>query len=235
MPGSQPENPGSLSNADKLVTDVFAFALYFLCFDPMLNWQMRHPGASAVLLMGLNIAAMWFGVFSFFSVYSDGGGLGRLVNSLSGFERAALGLSAFISCFAFLWWLVPFAAVNAMGVRETGIWLGALIYFLVFLATVAGSIQDPRGIELQKRSIFQWSSSIVISVFFFFAYVFLIMTLQQRPPAFLGAKVLGIICLVVFYLPLRFFLLLRPPAARSEYVLFLLVFGYLLYELSAKT
>jgi Mn2+/Fe2+ NRAMP family transporter len=122
-----------------------------------------------------------------------------------------------------------------MGVRETGIWLGALIYFLVFLATVAGSIQDPRGIELQKRSIFQWSSSIVISVFFFFAYVFLIMTLQQRPPAFLGAKVLGIICLVVFYLPLRFFLLLRPPAARSEYVLFLLVFGYLLYELSAKT
>jgi hypothetical protein len=199
-----------------------------------MQWQQQHLALSCTILMLLNIIAIGLGCYTFFSGYADMAALTKYRDSLSSFERAVLGLSAFISCLAFLWWLVPFAAVKKMGVKETGFIWGVVVYFITFMAVVAKSITDKKGIQIVRPVPLKAVNSTVIIVFFFFSYAFLVMALQHWKPGFLAAPYLAIICMFVFYLPLRFFLLLRPPFHKLEYVSFILSFGFLMLQLFAK-
>ncbi len=221
-------------NWNKFAPDLLLLLLYFFCFDPMMVWQQQHPAISCILLMLLNIMAVGLGCFTFFLAFADMETLVKYKNALTPFESAALGLSAFISCFAFFWWLVPFAAVKKMGVTDTGFILGAGAYFITFMAVVAGSINNEKGIKMAGSEVLKTITSAVTTIFFFFSYVFLSMAMQNWQPGFMAAPFLAILCLFVFYLPLRFFLLLRPPFSKLEYVSFMLSFGYLLYLLFVK-
>lgn len=205
--------------------------LYFFFLKPLMQWQLGHLSLSCTLLMLLNIAALALGCYSFFSGYADMEALKRYRDTLSPFESAALGLSAFISCLGFLWWLVPFGAIRKMGVAETGFIWGATLYFIVFIAVVAASINKKKEKIAVNAVITNIAAAAVSSLFFFFSYALLLVALRNWHPSWIGAPYLAIICLSVFYLPLRFFLLLRPPLHKLEYVGFILSFGLLLWEL----
>lgn len=221
-------------NWNKFVPDLILLLLYFFCLHPLMAWQQQHPALSCTLLMTLNIMAVGLGCFTFFTGFADMETLVKYRNTLTTFESSALGLSAFISCFAFFWWLVPFDAVKQMGVKETGFATGAGVYFLTFMAIVANSINNKKGIRIAYSVGLQIINSTVIIIFFFFSYAFLLMSIQNWQSSFISAPVLAIICLFVFYLPLRFFLLLRPPFSKLEYISFILSFGFLLFELFVK-
>jgi hypothetical protein len=214
-----------------IVPDIILLLLYFFYLHPLMAWQQQHPALSCTLLMLLNIAAVGLGSYIFFTAYADDDELVKYKNTLTTFEGSALGLSAFISCFAFCWWLVPFAAVKKMGVTDTGFILGAMVYFITYMAVVAGSVNNKKGIKMSHLPVLKTVNSAVTIIFFFFSYAFLLMTMHFWQPGFMAAPYLAIICLFIFYLPLRFFLLLRPPFHKLEYVSFILVFGFLIFEL----
>ena len=121
--------------------------------------------------------------------------------------------------------------VKKLGVNETGFILGAAAYFITFMGVVANSISNGKMLQLANSTTIKFTSAIVIAVFFFFSYVFLVMTFQHWQPSFMGASVLAMICLCVFYLPLRIFLLLRPPYQKLEFVSFVLVFAFMMFKL----
>lgn len=216
---------------NKFAPDLLLMLLYFFYFQPMMVWQQQHPALSCTLLMLLNIMAVGLGCFTFFTAFEDMEILTKYKNSLTSFESAALGLAAFISSFAFLWWLVPFAAVKKMGVTDTGFIIGAIVYFITFMGVVAGSINHKKGIKMAGSEAVKTISSIVTTIFFFFSYAFLSMAMQHWQPGFVAAPLLAILCLFAFYLPMRFFLLLRPPFSKLDYISFILSFGYLVLQL----
>jgi len=215
----------------KFVPDIVLIALYLFCLDPLMQWQQQHLALSCTILMMLNIVAVGLGCFTFFSLYADEALLTRYVRSLSSFEGAVIGLSTFISCLGFLWWLVPFAGVKKMGVPETGFILGASAYFITFMGVVANSISSKKGIQIAQSVPLKLLNNFVTVLFFFFSYAFLLLTLQHWKPGFMAASYLAISCLFVFYLPLRFFLLLRPPFHKLEYISFIISFGILMVRL----
>ncbi len=217
-----------------IVPDIILLLLYFFCLQPLMAWQQQHPALSCTLLMLLNIAAVGLGSYIFFTAYADDDELIKYKNTLTTFERSALGLSAFISCFAFCWWLVPFAAVKKMGVTDTGFILGAMVYFITYMAVVAGSVNNKSSKKMPYLPVLKTANSAVTIAFFFFSYAFLSMTMQFWQPGFMAAPYLAIISLFIFYLPLRFFLLLRPPFHKLEYVSFILSFGFLLFQLFVR-
>lgn len=221
------------SYRNKFIPDIILLLLYCFCLDPLVQWQQQHLLLSCTLLMLLNIAAVGLTCYSFFAAFANMELLTRYRNALSAFESAALGLSAFTSCLAFCWWLVPFAAVKAMGVEEPGFIWGALIYFICFMAVVANSISAKKD-SSSSPAWLPILTSIVTIVFFFFSYAFLLVTLPHWNPSFIATPYLAIACMFVFYLPLRFFLLLRPPFHRSAYVVFIISFGVLMYHLFVR-
>jgi hypothetical protein len=221
-------------NWDKFVPDLIILFLYFFCLDPLMEWQLQHLALSCTILMLLNIVALGLGCFTFFTAYADMDGLIKYRDSLSIFESAALGLSAFISCLAFFWWLVPFAAVKKMGVTDTGFLSGATGYFITFLVVMVGSINYKKGITITQSTAIKAANSAVTIFFFFFSYAFLLMALQHWNPTFIAAPYLAILCMFVFYLPLRFFLLFRPPFNKLEYISFILSFGFLMIGLFVR-
>jgi hypothetical protein len=224
-------NSGIKATWDKFIPDLVMLILYFVLLDRLMAWQLKHLALSCTLLMALNIAAMALGCFSFFTGFADTKGLTRYRDSLNVFESAVMGLSAFISCLGFFWWLVPFAAAKTMGVKETGFILGATVYFIGFMGVVVKSLDNKKGLSLTKRTLFKVVNSFITTIFFFFSYSFMLMTLPHWQPSFISAPYLAIICLVAFYLPTRFFLLLRPPFHQLEYASFILSFGFLLFKL----
>lgn len=221
-------------NWDKFVTDIILLILYFILLDPLMAWQLQHLALSCKILMLLNILAVGLGCYTFFTAYADTDAMVKYKNSLSPFESAVMGLSAFISCLAFFWWLVPFAAVKKMGVTETGFILGATAYFLTFMGVVAGSVNDKKVNNISQSKLLKLCNTTVLIAFFFFSYAFLLMAMQHWKPGFMAASYLAIICMFIFYLPLRFFLLLRPPFNKLEYLSFILCFGFLMMKLFAK-
>ena len=221
-------------NWNRFVPDIILLLLYFFCLHPLMQWQQHHPALSCTLLMVLNIMAVGLGCFTFFTGFADMETLANYKNTLTTFESAALGLSAFISCLAFFWWLVPFAAVKKMGVTDTGFGIGAPVYFLTFMVVVAGSINNKKAIKIAYSGLLQITASTVIIIFFFFSYAFLLTTMQHWQSNFIAAPFLAMLCMFVFYLPLRFFLLLRPPFSKLEYISFILSFGFLMFELFVK-
>jgi hypothetical protein len=231
---TKPEPSGAKLNWDKFIPDIVILILYFVLLAPLMAWQLKHLALSCTILMGLNIMALGLGCFIFFTIYADTDGLIKYRDSLSTFESAALGLSAFISCLAFFWWLVPFRAVKKMGVADTGFFIGAMIYFITFLVVMAGSIRSTKGIKLARSTALKIANSAVACFFFFFSYAFLLMALQHWQPGFIAAPYLAIICMFIFYLPLRFFLLLRPPFNKLEYISFILSFGFLMVQLFSR-
>jgi hypothetical protein len=221
-------------NWDKFVPDVIMLILYFVLLDPLMAWQLKHLALSCTILMLLNILAVGLGCYTFFNAYADTNAMVKYKNSLSQFESAVMGLSAFISCLAFFWWLVPFAAVKKMGVTDTGFFLGATAYFLTFMGVVAGSVNDKKVNNFLPSRLLKLCNNAILIAFFFFSYAFLLVTLQHWQPAFMAAAYLAVICMFIFYLPLRFFLLLRPPFNKLEYVSFILCFGFLMMTLFTK-
>lgn len=231
------ENPGRqvLSSFgqtfEKFIPDLLFLLLMIFCSRPLMEWQLQHLSLSCTLLMALNTAAVSMGAYRFFAGYADEGGLLKYVGMLRSFERSLLGLSVFISCFAFFWWLVPFSVAKELGVKETGFIIGMSIYFISFLAIVAGTISNRKALQVQQSSIFRTASAFVTGAFFFFSTCLLLALLPSWQPGFIGAKAIAIICMIVFYLPIRIFLLLRPPFHRFEYPLFLLSFIYLMLQI----
>lgn len=234
MPLSSQISASSKLNWDKFVPDVILLLLYFFCLDPLMAWQQQHLALSCTLLMLLNIMAVGLGCYTFFTAYADTDAMVKYKNSLSPFESAVMGLSAFISCLAFFWWLVPFAAVKKMGVTDTGFIIGATVYFITFMAIVASSVNDKKTINTSQSALLKLFNAAVLVAFSFFSYAFLFMALQHWQPGFMAAPYLAMICMIVFYLPLRFFLLFRPPFHKIEYVIFILSFGFLLFQLFVR-
>ncbi len=218
-------------NWDKFIPDIVILVLYFSLLDPLMNWQEQHLALSCTILMLLNIVAIGLGCYTFFTAYADDDALVKYKNSLSSFESAVMGLSAFISCLAFFWWLVPFAAVKKMGVTDTGFIFGATVYFIAFMGVVAGSVNNKKVNDISQSLLLKLGNTTVLIAFFFFSYAFLLMALQHWQPGFMAAPYLALICMFVFYLPLRFFLLLRPPFNKLEYISFILSFGFLMIQL----
>ena len=218
-------------NWHKFIPDILILALYWFCFDRLLGWQQKYPGPSCTILIILNIAAVALSCFSFFSLYSNPSRIESYRKSLSKFEGAVIGLSAFISALGFLWWLAPFSAVKKMGVQDTGFILGAGVYFITYMAVVAGTITNSKTLLLANTQMVRLTTAIVVGIFFFFSYVFLVMTFQHWQPSFMGARALAMICLCVFYLPLRIFLLLRPPYHKLEFLGFAGAFIFMLSKL----
>ncbi len=221
-------------NWDKYILDIIILILYFLLLDPLMAWQQQHLALSCTILMLLNIIAVGLGCYTFFTAYADDAALIKYKNTLSSFESAVMGLSAFISCLAFCWWLVPFAAVKKMGVTETRFIIGAMVYFITFMGVVAGTANNKRENNISQTALLKICNTLILIAFFFFSYAFLLMALQHWQPGFIAAPYLAIICLFVFYLPLRFFLLFRPPFNKLEYVSFILSFGFLMIKLFTK-
>ena len=225
---------GAKLNWDKFIPDIAVMILYFALLDPMMAWQQQHLALSCTILMGLNIIAIGIGCYTFFTALADTDAMVKYKNSLSTFESAVMGLSAFISCLAFCWWLVPFAAVKKMGVTETGFIIGGMVYFITFMGVVAGTVNNKKVNNTSQTAILKICNTLILIVFFFFSYAFLLMALQHWQPGFIAAPYLAIICLFVFYLPLRFFLLFRPPFNKLEYLSFILSFGFLMMKLFTK-
>ncbi len=223
--------PGAKLNWDKFIPDIILLILYFALLDPLMAWQEQHLALSCTILMGLNILAIGLGCYTFFTALADTDAMVKYKNSLSYFESAVMGLSAFISCLAFCWWLVPFAAVKKMGVTDTGFILGATVYFITFMGIVANSVSDKKPNNISQSALLKLCNAAVLIAFFFFSYAFLLMALQHWQPGFMAAPYLAIICLFVFYLPLRFFLLFRPPFSKLEYISFILSFGFLMVKI----
>jgi hypothetical protein len=215
----------------KLSPDLLVPALYLVGFDSLMQWQWEHVALSCMILMVLNIAAVGFGSVTFFSLFADTAALENYKKSLTRFEGAVIGLSAFITAIGFFWWLVPFTAAKQMGVTETGFMFGAVVYFVCYLAVVAGSIARTTTLTIQDRVSFRVSNSVITTLSFFFSYTFLMLTLRHWRPSFMGATELALICLCAFYLPLRVFLLLRPPFHRLEYLTFIVSFAFMLTKL----
>lgn len=223
--------PSIIAYWEKFVPDILLLLLSVFCTSYLMDWQLKHPGLSCFILMALNIIAVSIGCFSFFSGYADMKKLLAYSASLHPFEKACLGLSVFVSSIAFCWWLVPFAALPAMGVQESGFLWGALVYFICFLTVVAGSITSTKALQIQQQVFIKAAGSLSSGLFFFFSYSFLLLTMQHWQPGFMGARYAAMLCLTVFYLPLRFFLLLRPPFHPLEYPLFIISYGFLLFKL----
>lgn len=221
-------------NWNKFVPDIIILLLYFFCLDPLMQWQQQHLVLSCNILMVLNIVAVGLGSYVFFSGYADTTALTKYRDSLSSFESAAVGLSAFVSCLGFFWWLVPFASVKKMGVQETGFLFGAPIYFITFLSVVATSIGNKKTIEIAQSVQLKVLNSTVSIIFFFFSYAFLLMAMQHWQPGFIASSYLAILCMFVFYLPLRFFLLMQPPFHKLEYLSFILAFGFLMFRMFVR-
>ncbi len=226
--------PASKLSWDKLIPDVVIMLLYFALLEPLMAWQLQHLALSCTILMLLNILAIGLGCYTFFTAYADTDAMVKYKNSLSTFESAVMGLSAFISCLAFFWWLVPFAAVKKMGVTETGFIIGATVYFLTYMGVVVSTINDKKVNNTTQPALLKISNAAVLIAFFFFSYAFLLMSLQHWKPGFMAAPYLAIICMFAFYLPLRFFLLLRPPFNKLEYFSFILCFGFLMMQLFTR-
>lgn len=218
----------------KLVPDIAMLLLYFFLLDPLIGWQQQHLALSCIILMLLNIIAVGLGCYTFFTTFADMDALTKYKNSLSAFESAAIGLSAFISCLAFFWWLVPFTAVRKMGVTDTGFIWGAAGYFITYMAVVASVINRKKVAEPLAPIVLRTGNDLITTAFFFFSYAFLLMALQHWQPAFIAAPYLAITCMFVFYLPLRFFLLFRPPFNKLEYISFIISFGILMAELFVR-
>ncbi len=219
---------------EKFVPDVVIILLYYFFLDPLMAWQLQHQGLSCIILMLLNIVAIGLGCYTFFSIYTDEDVLVKYKDSLSPFERATVALSGFISCLGFFWWLVPFASVKKMGVKDTGFILGATVYFVTYLGVVAKTIGNKKALTPPHPGLIKLSNTVVLFSFFFFSYAFLLMALQHWQPTFIAAPYLAIICLFIFYLPLRLFLLLRPPFHKLEYISFILSFGFLMIKVFAR-
>lgn len=235
MPVTSPISAAKKIYWDKFVPDIIMLLLYFFCLNPLMAWQQQHLALSCTLLMLLNCMAVGLGCYTFFTAYADTEAMIKYKNSLSSFESAALGLSAFISCLAFFWWLVPFTAVKKMGVKETGFIAGAVVYFITFMGVVAASVNSKKKISNKDVIKVRAVNTILTTAFFFFSYGFLVITLENWQPGFIAAPYLAIICLFIFYLPLRFFLLLRPPFSKLEYISFVLSFGILMLQLFMRT
>jgi hypothetical protein len=222
------------NNWDKILPDILVTILYYFFLDAMMAWQQSNLALSCTLLMILNITAVSFGCLFFFSLYADDDQLVAYKKLLSKWQSAALGLSIFISVFGFMWWLVPFAAVKKMGVQETGFIAGMTAYFICFMAVVASAIGQNKKKLITNTPIVKAANVIIATVFFFFSYAFLKMSLQNAQPLNPNEELLSLVCLLFFYLPLRFFLLLRPPHSRLEYIVFFLSFANMLYMLFAN-
>lgn len=225
---------GAKLNWDKFIPDIAVMILYFALLDPLMAWQQQHLALSCTILMGLNIIAIGIGCYTFFTALADTDAMVKYKNSLSTFESAVMGLSAFISCLAFCWWLVPFAAVKKMGVTETGFIIGGMVYFITFMGVVAGTVNNKKVNNTSQTALLKICNTLILIAFFFFSYAFLLMALQHWQPGFIAAPYLAIICLFVFYLPLRFFLLFRPPFNKLEYLSFIVSFGFLMMKLFTK-
>ena len=232
MPTQDTAIPNSFANTwDKFLPDILMLLLSVSCSEWLMDWQSHHLALSCSLLMILNIGAVALGCFSFFSMYADDDVLTSFGASMNKFEKACVGLSAFLAIFGFFWWLVPFSIVKTMGVRETGFIPGMGIYFITFIGIVANSTSNKKGWKMQQYRWLSLTRGFVYAVFFFFSNCFLLLTLQQWSPSFIATPYIAILCFTLFYLPLRFFLLLRPPFYRFEYPVFILSFGYMLFRL----
>jgi len=102
---------------------------------------------------------------------------------------------------------------QAIGFNDTGFLLGIGIYFLMLIGAIASSIGEETS-KLIRPVLVDIAGQLRI----------LLKTLQYWQPSSIVFSYLPSVA-SLFYLPLRFFLLLRPPFSKWEYVWFVISFG----------
>lgn len=201
---------------ENLIMDFLLLACYYFFLGDIINWQTTHLITSAWITVILNIIVAAYGIFTFFSIYSVEFELKIYKDMLTGFEGAVIGISALITFVAAFWWLVPYQAIK--NVSEFGVYNGLtmLAYFIICLLMMGEAMNKKKYYAFSKTRTAGFISLLLNGVFFLFSYCLLIASLRIWQPEHSVYQVLGIGCLIVFYLPFRIFLLLRPPFHKIE-------------------
>jgi len=219
--------PLRISSAN-LLMDLTLIAGYYTFLDVLILWQTEHLVWAGIIMMVLHIAVAAFGLFTFFSIYTMEHALKKYRSMFSDMEGAVIGISAMISFVAGFWWLVPHQAIKATGGLQIYNGLTMLIYFIVCLLAMGKALEDTRYYTFSRSSTASVLSAILEGSYFFFSYALLKATMQVWQPEEMYYRFLAILCLVLFYLPFRIFLLLRPPFHPIELCTLLLAFGLML-------
>jgi hypothetical protein len=213
-----------------LLTDA---AVVFLCYfglDAMKQWQSENLQLSVNLLMLLNIIAVCLGCFSYYAAWNNKEIPENQSLVTSDFEKKTVGTAAFITAWGFVWWFVPFEAMTEMGGRATLFALGVVIYIFSYLIVLINSLKHKESHKIAGNPFVKIGSNLFISVFIFFSIAFLTLTVQNWHPENGGIQFRAILCLSLFYLPLRIFLLLKPPFGFMELATFLMSFLFLVFQ-----
>jgi len=229
----KPENISSNRkfSFEHLVMDFVLLGCYFFLLDDLVVWQTNHFDLAGVILVILNIATAAYGVLTFFSIYNAEHELKGYAKLMTSLEGTVIGISALITFVAAFWWLLPFQAVKKVGGFEIYNGLSMLVYFITCLLVMGKSLDDKKYYTFSKSTIGGLISVVLNGVFFFFSYALLITSLQIWQPDRFQYRFYGVICLVLFYLPFRIFLLLRPPFHKIELASMLVIFFYMLNNL----
>lgn len=201
---------------ENLIMDFILLACYYFFLNDLIHWQTNHLIASGWITIVLNIATAAFGILTFFSIYSEEYELKTFRAYLNGFQGAVIGISALITFVAAFWWLVPYQAIK--NITGFGIYNGLtmLVYFVVCLLVMAEAMNKKKYYKFSKTRKAGFISVLLNGIFFLFSYGLLIASLRIWNPEHSVYQILGIGCLVIFYLPFRIFLLLRPPFHKIE-------------------
>ncbi|MFI5171382.1 MAG: hypothetical protein ACHQFW_03280 [Chitinophagales bacterium] len=214
-----------------LIMDFILLFCYYFLLDDLISWQTEHFVLSGVIIILLNIITAAFGIFTFFSIYSSEHESKSYTQFVSTFEGGVIAISVLLTFVSMLWWLVPTQAINKMEAFPIYNGLTALVYFVVNLLILSEAMRKPKYYLFSRSQTAGIISAILNGSFFFFSYGILITSMNIWQPEGQQFIFLGIICLVLFYLPFRIFLLLRPPFHRMEFISFMVLFVVMIERL----
>lgn len=213
-----------------LLTDAAVVSLCYFGLEAMKQWQTENIQLSVNLLMLLNIIAVCLGCFSYYAAWNNKEVTENQSLVTSDFEKKTVGAAAFITAWGFVWWFVPFHAMLEMGGKATLFALGVVIYIFSYLIVLINSLKHKDSHKIAGNPFIKLGSNLFISVFIFFSIAFLTLTVQNWHPENGVTQFWAITCLCLFYLPLRIFLLLKPPFGLIELATFLMSFFFLVFQ-----
>ncbi len=213
-----------------LLTDAVVVSFCYFGMEAMKQWQADNLQLSVNLLMLLNIIAVCLGCFSYYASWNNKEKLENHSLVTSNFEKMTVGTAAYITAWGFVWWFVPFHAMLEMGGRARLFFVGALLYVFSYLLVLINTLKYEDSHKIASNPIIKLGSNLFIGVFIFFSIAFLTLTVQNWHPENGGNQFWAIICLCLFYLPLRVFLLLKPPFGLIELSTFLMSFLFLVFQ-----
>lgn len=213
-----------------LLTDAVVVSLCYFGLEAMKQWQAENLQLSVNLLMLLNIIAVCLGCFSYYAAWNNNEIPENENLVTTDFEKKTVGAAAFITAWGFVWWFVPFEAMLEMGGKSPLFALGVVIYIFSYLIVLINSLKHKESHKIAGNPFIKLGSNLFISVFIFFSIAFLTLTVQNWHLENGGTQFWAITCLCLFYLPLRIFLLLKPPFGLMELATFIMTFMFLVFQ-----